>query len=190
MVAQDNRKNDDNTMNILDQQLKDISSKNQCLSFVIGNEEYAVEVLGVQEIIRYTPPTPIPNAPEVIAGVINFRGKIIPVIDLRKKFGLPEKNYDSFNIIIVIEIKEKTMGVIVDQVSDVLSFAEDEVQEPDEDLINEIKVHHIKGLGKLKDGRLIQILAPEKLLSLDELMVMQKVEKEKPQESENEENHE
>ena len=142
--------------------------------FVIGEEEYAVEVLLVQEIIRYSRPTRIPNSPPVIKGVINFRGKVIPVIDMRAKFGLAGRNYDSFTVIIVLEVNRKVMGMIVDSVSDVISFAPEDIQEADEELINDTKIQHIKGLGKLNGDRLVQILVAEKVLSKSEITGLQK----------------
>ncbi len=166
-----------NTMNILEQQLTGVSVENQYLSYYIGDEEYAVEVLLVQEIIRYIKPTRIPNSPPVVKGVINFRGKIIPAIDMRKKFGLEEKEYDAFNVIVVIKVKEKNMGMIVDSVSDVLSFSPDDIQGTEEEMSEDANMRHIKGLGKLSDERLIQIVAPDKMLSMDELTAMKNIDK-------------
>jgi len=173
----DNPKNESYSMNILEQQLSGVSVDNQYLSFFIGGEEYAVEVLLVQEIIRYLEPTRVPNAPEVVKGVINFRGKIIPVINMRKKFNLDEVEYNSFNVIIVLMVKSKTMGIIVDSVSDVVSFTKEDIQDMEEDMMEEIKMHQIRGLGQLSDGRLIQIVDPEKMLSLEEIVAMQDMRK-------------
>ena len=168
-----------NTMHILEQQLTGVSVENQYLSFFIGEEEYAVEVLLVQEIIRYTQPTRVPNAPRAVRGVINFRGKIIPVLDMRRKFSLEDKEYDSFNVIIVLKVKEKIMGMVVDSVSDVLSFSDEDIQDTKEEMGEEIEMQHIKGLGKLSDERLIQIIAPDKMLSIEELVSMQNVKRDK-----------
>lgn len=160
----------DNTLSILDQQLKNVEAENQFLSFYIGEEEYAVEVLLVQEIIRYNKPTRIPNAPSVVAGVINFRGKVIPIIEMREKFQLPSRDYDAFTIIIVLQVDGKTMGMLVDSVSDVLSFADGQVQEADEDLSTDVNTDFIRGLGKMENGRLIQILDPVRLLAMGDLI--------------------
>ena len=174
----------DNTMDILNRQMTELSLNDQFLSFSVGDEEYAVEVLMVQEIIRYVNPTKIPNSPSVIKGIINFRGKIIPIIDLPVKFGLTDRKYDSFTIIIVLEVKGKIMGIIVDSVSDVLSFAPDEIQDVNEELGSEINIEHVAGLGKLENGRLVQILAVDKLLSIEEIVAMQKIKKEKIEDEE------
>ena len=177
-----------NSMNILEQQLTGVSVENQYLSFYIGDEEYAVEVLLVQEIIRYVKPTRMPNAPLVVKGVINFRGKIIPVIDMRRKFGLENKEYDAFNVIVVIKVNEKNMGMIVDSVSDVLSFSPDDIQDTKEEMSQDINMPHIRGLGRLSEDRLIQIIAPEKMLSMDELVAVKNAKDEKIDEKTEQEN--
>ncbi len=174
---EENPKNQSHSMNILEQQLSGVSVDNQYLSFIIGGEEYAVEVLLVQEIIRYSDPTRVPNSPEIVKGVINFRGKIIPVIDMRKKFNLEAMEYNSFNVIIVLTVKNKTMGIIVDSVSDVVSFSEADIQDMEDETMEEIKMQQIRGLGQLSDGRLIQIVDPEKMLSLEEIAAMQDMKK-------------
>ena len=158
----------DNTMDILNQQLTDVAAENQYLAFRVGGEQYAVEVLLVQEIIRYVQPTRVPNSPPVVKGVINFRGKIIPVIDLRKKFGLPELDYDSFTVIIVLEINTKVMGMIVDSVADVVSFSPEEIQVADDEFALDLNVHHVQGLGRFRGG-VIQILAPARVLAWDKV---------------------
>ena len=156
----------DNTMNILNQQLTNISAENQYVTFEVDTEEYGIDVLKVQEIIRYQEPTKLPNAPEVIKGVLNFRGEVIPIIDLRRKFNLSLTEYDSFTVIIVIEIKDKTVGIIVDHVSDIVSFSHDDIQETLE-FSAEINTQFIKGMAQL-DDRLIILLELEALLSFEE----------------------
>ena len=154
---------DDNTVNILNQQLTNISAANQFLTFEVDDEEYGVDVLKVQEIIRYREPTVMPNAPEVIKGVINFRGEVIPVVDLRKKFNLTDKEYDNFTVIIALEVKNKIVGAIVDKVSDMVSFTDDDIQENLE-FGSQVDTEFIKGMARL-DERLIILLHLEKLLS-------------------------
>ena len=164
---------DDNTVNILNQQLTNISAENQFLTFEVDNEEYGVDVLKVQEIIRYREPTAMPNAPEVIKGVINFRGEVIPVVDLRKKFNLADKEYDNFTVIIALEVKDKIVGVIVDQVSDMVSFSDEDIQENLE-FGSQVDTEFIKGMARL-DERLIILLYLEKLLSFEEFKAVNKV---------------
>lgn len=165
---------EDNTMNILNQQLTSYVSDNQYVSFNLDEEEYGIEVLLVQEIIRYHKPTKVPNANHVIQGVINFRGKVIPLIDMRAKFGLPTKEYDTFTVIIVLEIKGKTVGLIVDRVYDIVSLTENNIQVADEDFINDLKAEYLKGMGKLGD-RLVLLLEPDKILSFEEFKQVQSI---------------
>ncbi|SJZ40935.1 chemotaxis protein CheW [Selenihalanaerobacter shriftii] len=163
----------DNTMNILNQQLTNISAENQFVTFRVDDEEYGVDVLKVQEIIRYHQPTKVPNAPEVIKGVINFRGEVIPIVDLRKKFNLELREYDSFTVIIILEVKDKIVGIIVDHVSDILSFSKEDIQTALE-FSSDIKTEFIKGMAKL-DERLIILLELEKLLSFKEFRALNRL---------------
>ncbi|MGM0501547.1 MAG: chemotaxis protein CheW [Bacillota bacterium] len=165
--------NNDNTLNILNQQLTNISAENQFLTFKVADEEYGVDVLKVQEIIRYREPTTMPNAPQVIRGVINFRGEVIPVVDLRRKFDLAEKEYDNFTIIIALEVKSKIVGVVVDHVSDIVSFSSEDIQES-LDFGSQVDTEFIRGMARL-DERLIILLHLEKLLSFEEFKAVNKV---------------
>ena len=167
----------DNTMDILNQQLANIAAENQFLTFIVENEEYGVDVLTVQEIIRYKKPTVIPNTPEAVRGVINFRGEVIPIIDLRKKFGFDTKKYNRFTVIIIIEILGKIIGMIVDQVSDILSFSKEDIQET-LDFSSDIDTEFISGMAKL-DDRLIILIKLEKLLSFNEYKVLNNIDDDK-----------
>jgi purine-binding chemotaxis protein CheW len=102
----------------------------QYLTFTLGEEEYGIPILKVQEIKGYSPVTPIPNAPAYVRGVMNLRGTIIPVIDLRQRFQRPRTEYNRFNVIIVVIVGTRTMGLLVDAVSDVLTFASSDIQPP------------------------------------------------------------
>lgn len=159
---------EDNTMNILNQQLTSYMSDNQYVSFNLDEEEYGIEVLLVQEIIRYHKPTKVPNGNKVVTGVINFRGKVIPLIDMRAKFGLPTKDYDNFTVIIVLEINGKTVGLIVDRVYDIVSLTEHDIQFADEEFIADIKAEYLRGMGKVGE-RLVLLLDPDRVLSFEEL---------------------
>ncbi|MEQ1834226.1 MAG: chemotaxis protein CheW [Candidatus Eisenbacteria bacterium] len=94
--------------------------RHQFLTFCLGNEEYGIEILDVQEIKGYSPVTPIPNAPAHVKGLMNLRGAVVPVVDLRARFGMSAQEYTPFTVIIVVKVGQKVVGLIVDAVSDVL----------------------------------------------------------------------
>jgi purine-binding chemotaxis protein CheW len=133
----------------------------QLVSFNLGNEEYAVDILRVQEIIRMAEITPIPNAPLYVEGVINLRGKVIPVVNLRKKFGLDLKQVDSHSRIVVVDVGA-TIGLLVDSVSQVLRIYPDTV-EPPPPMADGAGSEYISGIGKLED-RLLILLDIQSLL--------------------------
>jgi purine-binding chemotaxis protein CheW len=164
----------DNTMNILNQQLTNISAENQYVTFEVADEEYGIDVLQVQEIIRYKEPTKLPNAPKVIKGVLNFRGEVIPIIDLRSKFNLDGAEYDSFTVIVVIEVKDKTVGLIADHVSDIVSFSQEDIQDTLE-FSAEINTEFIRGMAQLEE-RLVILLKLDKLLSFEEFKAVHELE--------------
>jgi len=126
------------------------------VTFQLGREEYGIEIASVQEIIRATDITPVPGAPGHVRGVINLRGKIIPVVDLRKRFALPEIETSDAQRIIVIELGVKRIGMLVDSVSQVIRISAGVVEEMPEEATS-IDENYIKGVGKL-DNRLIIIL--------------------------------
>ncbi len=135
----------------------------QFVTFTLGNEEYAVDILNVQEINRITDITQVPNSPDYVEGVINLRGKVIPVINLRTKFHMEEKPTDDTSRIIIMEISEITNGLIVDSVSEVLRIASSSL-EPPPPMSSDIQSHFIKGIAKL-DTRLIILIDLNKLLN-------------------------
>jgi len=109
-----------------------ISSGKQFLAFILAQEQYAVDILCVEEIRSWENPTKIPNAPSYVKGVINMRGIIVPIIDLRLKFGIGDANYSETTVVIVLTVenedKSRTIGFVVDAVSDVLNSEDDEVK--------------------------------------------------------------
>lgn len=133
----------------------------QLVTFKLGGEEYAIDILKVQEIIRMVEITSIPSAPEYVEGVINLRGKVIPVINLRKKFGLPVKSVDTQFRIMVVNVGVK-IGIIVDSVSEVLRLPSDTV-EPPPPMTTGNGSEYISGVGKFGD-RLVILLDIERLL--------------------------
>lgn len=163
------------TASMLNQQLLKSVEGNQFVTFSIDDEEFGIEILKVQEIIGYSKPTHVPNTPDFISGVINLRGVIIPVIDLRKKFTMQDKEYDKFTVIIVLEVATKIMGIIVDAVSDVLSLGEKDIQDTPE--FNRFKSEFLKGMGKSGD-KLIVLLDIDKILSYEEYRTVSEIEEE------------
>jgi purine-binding chemotaxis protein CheW len=137
----------------------------QLVTFSIGEEEFGVEILKVQEINRMMEITRVPKAPDFVEGVINLRGRVIPVIDLRKRFGLESKVHDKDTRIIVIEINKMIVGFVVDAVSEVLRIPADTV-EPPPPVVAGLDSEYISGVGKLEDRLLI-------LLDLDRLLTRQ-----------------
>lgn len=153
-------------MTSFDEQKKETMELLQLVSFFIGNEEFGVDILYVQEINRMSQVTKVPNAPNFVNGVINLRGRVIPVIDLRLKFGMPKKEPDKNTRIIVMEVSGKTVGFIVDSVNEVLRISKD-VTEPPPELAMGINSEYIKSVGKLED-RLLILIDLEKILSTEE----------------------
>ena len=134
----------------------------QVVGFRIGNETFGVRIGSVREIVRVPEITAVPSAPETIEGVINLRGKIIPVMDLRKRFGQTEIQPDKKNRILVVELDNKLVGLIVNAASEVLRIAPSEIEAPG-NLFAEGESSYVTGVGKLK-GRLIILLDIAKLL--------------------------
>lgn len=142
------------------------SETHQFLTFALGQEEYGVEILKIQEIKGFSTITPLPNAPSFIKGVLNLRGTIVPIIDLRKKFSLPEVGYTKFTVIVVVQVQGKTMGFVVDAVSDVLNVAGADIQ-PTPDLYGQVDTSFINGLARTGE-KLVILLDIEKVLTAAE----------------------
>lgn len=145
----------------------------QLVTFSIGEEEFGVDILKVQEIIRTMEITKVPRAQDFVEGVINLRGKVIPIIDLRRRFGLVSKNHDKHTRIIVIEINNMIVGFVVDSVSEVLRIPAGTV-EPPPPVVAGVESEYISGVGKLQD-RLLILLDLDKLLSSDDLETLSQV---------------
>lgn len=134
----------------------------QLVTFRIGEEEFGVDILAVQEIIRMMQITMVPRAPEFIEGVINLRGKVIPVINMRTRFNKPTLDQDSNTRIVVMELENKIVGFLVDGVSEVLRIPESTVEDPPP-VVAGIGAEYIRGIGKL-DNRLLILLNLDNLL--------------------------
>ena len=134
----------------------------QLVGFHVGGAEFGIDILRVQEIIRAQQLTRVPNSPEFMEGVMNLRGKIIPVIALRKRFGLEEAPPDKQNRIVVVEIQGTVLGFIVDAVSEVLRIPADTVEPPPR--LGLVEREYVSGVGKLGD-RLLILLDADRLMS-------------------------
>jgi purine-binding chemotaxis protein CheW len=139
----------------------------QLVTFGIGEEEFGIDILKVQEIIRTMAITKVPNSPPYVEGVINLRGKVIPVIDLRSRFNMECRSHDSHTRIIVIELHGMIIGFVVDEVSEVLRIQSNTV-EPPPPVVAGVESEYIKGVGKL-ENRLLILLDLEKLIPVEEL---------------------
>jgi purine-binding chemotaxis protein CheW len=133
------------------------------LTFRLGREEYGIDILKVQEIRGYEPPTRIANAPSFIKGVVNLRGTIVPIVDMRLKFNCASAEYDSFTVVIILNLHHRIVGIVVDSVSDVMELAQENLRAaPEVDSV--IDSDSVIGLGSLGDRMLI-LLDIEKLMS-------------------------
>ena len=139
----------------------------QYLTFALGGEEYGVEILKVQEIRGYTSITPIPNTPPNIKGVMNLRGAIVPVVDLRCTLAMPATEYSPFSVIIVVTVGTRVMGLIVDAVSDVLDVARTDIH-PTPDFGTRIDARFIQGMARVGDKLVV-------LLDIDRVLVGEEV---------------
>ena len=148
--------------------------KQEFLTFRLGQESYGIEILKVQEIRGYETPTSIANAPAFIKGVINLRGVIVPILDLRVKFRLPDITYDKFTVVIILNVASRVIGVVVDSVSDVLSLDANAVRPTPEFASTTFDTKYITGLANVEDGMLI-MLDIEKLLTGADMSLVESV---------------
>lgn len=136
---------------------------NEFLTFRLGAEEYGVDILKVQEIRGYDAITQIANAPVFVKGVINLRGVIVPIVDMRIKFGLGEAEYDQFTVVIILNVAGRVVGIVVDAVSDVISLEQEQLR-PTPGMGSIIDTEYIMGLGTL-DERMLILIDIEKLMA-------------------------
>ena len=137
------------------------------LAFKLGAEEYGIDILRVQEIRSYEEPTRIANAPSFIKGVVNLRGVIVPIVDMRLRFALEEARYDSFTVVIVLNIGSRVMGIVVDAVSDVITLTPEQLR-PVPEFNSAIQSDHLLAIGAVEDRMLI-LVDIEKLMSSAEM---------------------
>lgn len=135
----------------------------QYLTFRLMNEEYGLDILSVQEIRGFSQVTPLPNSPPEVKGMMNLRGAVVPVIDMRMKFGMPSAEYSRFTVIIVTNIGEKSIGLVVDAVSDVLHFSGSEISPPP-DFGSGVDTTNFRGIARSGE-RFVGLLNLEKLFN-------------------------
>ena len=138
----------------------------QVVSFHLANEEYGVDIMRAQEIIMPGQITRMPEVPDYICGLINLRGHVIPIVDLRKRFGLPAKENDEHTRIIVVNVNARTIGIVVDAVTEVLRISGDQIEPPPSSIAG-IDHDYIRGLVKL-ENKLLILLNIERILSRSE----------------------
>ena len=152
-------------LDTLSSQISFATDGSQYLTFRLRDEEYGVEILKVQEIKGYTAITPVPNTPAYLKGVMNLRGTIVPVVDLRAKFGMEAAEYTAFTVIIVLTVGTKVMGLIVDAVSDVLNIPKTDIQATP-DFGAQVDARFISGMAKAGD-KLVVLLDIDRVLGGD-----------------------
>jgi purine-binding chemotaxis protein CheW len=139
------------------------SLSNEFLTFKLGSEEYGIEILKVQEIRSYETPTTIANAPSFIKGVVNLRGTIVPIIDMRIKFNLGQASYDQFTVVIILNVAGRVVGMVVDSVSDVITLGGEQIR-PAPNFSSTFDTQYITGLGTV-DERMLILIDIEKLIA-------------------------
>ena len=143
------------------------TAEGEYLSFTLGDEHYGVDILKVQEIRGYDSVTRVPDAPEYIKGVINLRGTIVPVIDLRLKLHLDEARYDAFTVMIVLNVDDRVVGIVVDSVSDVIPLNAEQIR-PKPEFGAAVDTRFISGIGT-QDERMLILLDIETLLDTTDI---------------------
>ena len=138
-------------------------SSGEYLSFTLGREEYGIEILKVQEIRGYEEPTQLANAPAFIKSVVNLRGNIVPILDMRIKFNLESAEYNQFTVVIILNVADRVVGMVVDSVSDVIQLASEQVR-PAPDFSSTFDTQYITGLGTI-DQRMLILVDIERLMS-------------------------
>lgn len=142
------------------------SAAGEYLTFKLGAEEYGLEILKVQEIRGYDAVTQIANTPDFIKGVVNLRGKIVPIVDLRIKFNLGNVEYDEFTVVIILSLNHRVIGVVVDGVSDVMALTDDQIRDVPS-LVTSIDTKYIVGLATVAEKMLILVDIEQLMTSSD-----------------------
>jgi purine-binding chemotaxis protein CheW len=143
------------------------------LAFTLGQEEYGIDIQKVSEIRNYEEPTRIASAPDFVKGVINLRGTIVPIVDMRIKFRLGSVEYGAFTVVIILNIGNRVVGMVVDAVSDVTTLAPEQIKAAP-DLGSSIDTDHITGLGTI-DDRMLILVDIDKLMSSADMGLLEKI---------------
>jgi len=144
-----------------------VQTAGEFLTFRLGAEEYGIDILKVQEIRSYEAPTRIANAPAFIKGVVNLRGVIVPIVDLRLKLGCDSADVNSFTVVIVLNVKGRVVGAVVDSVSDVLELSREAIR-PAPEMASSVDANFITGIGSVADRMLI-LIDIESLMASEEM---------------------
>ena len=145
----------------------------EALAFKLGNEEYGIKILKVQEIRGYESVTRIASAPEHVKGVVNLRGTIVPIVDMRIKFNLGTPTYNQFTVVIILNIQDRVVGMVVDSVSDVISLTAEQIK-PAPDMGGALNTDYLIGLGTV-DERMIILVDIDRLMSSEEMGVIDSI---------------
>jgi purine-binding chemotaxis protein CheW len=149
---------------------ENVAHSHEYLTFVLGDESYGLEILKVQEIRGYDAVTKIANTPDFIKGVVNLRGLIVPIVDLRIKFGLGKVEYDEFTVVIILNLHGRIVGIVVDGVSDVMGLQEDQLRAVP-DIVTSIDTRYITGLATV-DEKMFILVDIEQLMNSQEMALM------------------
>lgn len=155
------------------QNKQESGSSSEFLAFTLGDEVYGIDILMVQEIRGYEPVTKIANTPDFIKGVINLRGVIVPVVDMRIKFRLEMVDYNQFTVVIVLNVCGRVIGMVVDGVSDVIDLAPDQIHAAPE-FGSSLDTEYLNGMGTM-DERMIILVDIERLMSSSDMELIAKV---------------
>jgi purine-binding chemotaxis protein CheW len=149
-----------------------MQASHEYLTFTLGKEEYGIEILKVQEIRGYEAVTRIANAPEFIKGVVNLRGIIVPIVDMRIKFNLGKAEYDQFTVVIILNVAGRVVGMVVDSVSDVIRLTAEQIRPAPDFSSSTFDTQYITGLGTV-DKRMLILVDIEKLMSGSDMALME-----------------
>src|SRR5258706_16055991 len=152
---------------------KNESAGNEFLAFTLGKEEYGIDILKVQEIRGYEAVTRIANSPEFIKGVVNLRGTIVPIVDMRIRFNLGEPSYDQFTVVIVLNIGGRVVGMVVDSVSDVTTLSPEQIKAAPE-MASVLDTDYLIGLGTL-DERMLILVDIDRLMSSPDMGLIEEL---------------
>lgn len=161
------------TAELLNKEASAGTDASEYLTFVLGDESYGIDILKVQEIRGYDAVTKIANTPEFIKGVVNLRGRIVPIVDLRIKFNLGKVEYDEFTVVIILNLNGRIVGMVVDGVSDVMNLQQNQIRSVP-DIVSSIDTKYITGLASVEDKMFI-LVDIEQLMNSREMELLETV---------------